>query len=49
VEPSRKAANRLISERERLAHAAVQYVRALLLSVDRMNIESSVIRRIPTH
>jgi hypothetical protein len=38
-----------MSASERLAHAAVQYVRALLLIVDRMNIESSVIRRIPTH
>jgi hypothetical protein len=49
VDASRKAANRLMTERERLAHDAVQYRRALLLMEDRMKIESSVMRRIPTH
>jgi hypothetical protein len=38
-----------MSEKERLAHAAVQYVRLLLLIDDRMNRESKVIRRTPTH
>jgi hypothetical protein len=39
------AANRLTSETDRLAHAAVQYLRALLLIEDRMKSESSVIKK----
>jgi len=41
--------NKLSSESERLAHDAIQYLRALLLMEDRMKFESSVIRRTPTH
>ena len=44
-----KAINKLRSDPDKLAHDAVQYLRALLLIDDRIKIERSVIRRTPTH